>query len=323
MQSICFENRTFPGLFALGAARSLAGARCAEGTLCHISHSISPAVPLSLTLEEPSWAAALWDRTRLCWGPRAPSPTRAPRHSALPIPVGRTGKDLEELTVNVGISHSFWACFWIQLEFPHWAAQDDFFYLSKHSLQYSVWLGHKVEGRWGQKEGKHGLNAQQAQARGRGWCGQLSWSSPGVQAVGLSLCCPHTTGSACSPPGADSRNCALTGVRQPSAAEGSCSGEGELTPEPLQKLAVACGTSQEGPAPLPRRAGVVAATQSWLFAAGTMMADPGMTRWCTLRFRTPKIFLKVSLKEMLLHSWIKARTWSAGNTHVHFNMQEH
>lgn len=59
VQYVCFENRTFPGLFALGAVRSLAGARCAEGTLCHIRHSVSPAVPLSPALEEPSWVAAL------------------------------------------------------------------------------------------------------------------------------------------------------------------------------------------------------------------------------------------------------------------------
>lgn len=98
-------------------------------------------------------------------------------------------------------------------------------------------------------------------------------------------------------------------VRQPSAAEGSCSGGTELTPEPLQKVAVACGPSQEaGPAALPRRGCPSRAAQTWLLAAGTMMAVPGKTRWCTLHFRTPKFFLEVSLKEMILHSRIKART---------------
>ena len=90
-----------------------------------------------------------------------------------------------------------------------------------------------------------------------------------------------------------------------------CSGDAVLTPGPLQKQAMACGTSQEaGPAPLPRRAGAVVAAQTWgwLLAAGTTMVDSGKPKWCTLHFRTAKFFLKGSLREMFSHSWIKART---------------
>lgn len=90
MQSICFENRTFPGLFALGAARSLAGARCAEGTSCHISHSISPAAPLSLTLEEPPG----WQRCDTARGSAGDHGDRVPPgrwDTGLSVPMGRTG----------------------------------------------------------------------------------------------------------------------------------------------------------------------------------------------------------------------------------------
>lgn len=142
------------------------------------------------------------------------------------------------------ISLSFWACFWIQLEFPPLVCPGWlFFYLSKHSLYYSAWLGCKVEGRWGQKEGKHGQNAQHTQllytqAGGRGDVGQLSWSSAGTQAVALSLCCLHIRGMVTS-------RSWLKGlspkrrVRQPSAAEGSCSGEADTWSTP--ELAEACG----------------------------------------------------------------------------------
>lgn len=90
VQSICFENRTFPGLFALGAARSLAGARCAEGTSCHISHSISPAAPLSLTLEEPPG----WQRCDTASGSAGDHGDRVPPgrwDTGLSMPMGRTG----------------------------------------------------------------------------------------------------------------------------------------------------------------------------------------------------------------------------------------
>lgn len=159
MQYICFENRTFPGLFALGAVRSLAGARRAQGTLCHISHSIRPAVPLSLTLEEPPG----WQCCETAYGSAGDQgdrflPGMGIQGAAHPCRQDRRG--------FVGINSKYGHFSFIPSLFLNsaWVSPTGLPRLTfLHSLYYIVWLGHKVEGRWGQKEGKNGQNARHTQ----------------------------------------------------------------------------------------------------------------------------------------------------------------
>lgn len=183
---LALKTEPFLACLHLGQCCSLAGARCAEGTLCCIRHSISPAVPLSLTLEEPSWVAGLPDCTRLCSGP-SPSGTAlyqdyvmpwaigccADRRVSVGLPAAPVILVIHLIKVNSKDGHflfilvlGVWEVFFLSkfsLNFPTDLPRVHIFLHFQARLIMQCLTGTQNRGKVGAKVRKCGLNAQHTQ----------------------------------------------------------------------------------------------------------------------------------------------------------------